>query len=269
MELPIPTSVAAVLKASRMALSHDEAVSAQFSPRAGAYVTSPVHAAGEDLDLLEQVLEIRRPARVLDLGTGGGHVAFRAAPFATQVVAYDLSDAMLEQVAAEATRRGHANIATRQGFAESLPFEDASFDAVLTRFSAHHWHDVPRALAEARRVLGPGGIAVFIDVVAPESPLADTWLQSLELMRDPSHVRDYRRSEWLATLAEAGFAATISRDFRLRMEFSSWVARIGTPEPLVAGLRCLQAQAPAEVASHFGLEQDGSFTVESALIEAE
>jgi len=178
-------------------LSHDEAVSAQFSPRAGAYVTSPVHAAGEDLDLLEQVLEIRRPARVLDLGTGGGHVAFRAAPFATQVVAYDLSDAMLEQVAAEATRRGHANIATRQGFAESLPFEDASFDAVLTRFSAHHWHDVPRALAEARRVLGPGGIAVFIDVVAPESPLADTWLQSLELMRDPSHVRDYRRSEWL------------------------------------------------------------------------
>jgi len=252
-----------------MALSHDEAVSAQFSPRANAYVTSPVHAAGEDLDRLETVLKARRPPRVLDLGTGGGHVAFRAASYAAEVVAYDLSGAMLAQVAAEAAKRGHANIAARQGSAESLPFENASFDAVLTRFSAHHWRDVPRALAEARRVLKPGGLAVVIDAVAPESQLADTWLQTLELMRDPSHVRDYRRSEWQAMLANAGFCRGDSKSFRLRLEFSSWVARIGTPAPLIAGLRCLQAHAPAEAASHFALEPDGSFTIDTAMIEAD
>ena len=52
-----------------MALSHDETVAAQFSPRAGAYVTSPVHAGGADLDRLEALLRDRRPVRVLDLGT--------------------------------------------------------------------------------------------------------------------------------------------------------------------------------------------------------
>ena len=54
------------------------------------------------------------------------------------------------------------------------------------------------------RVLKPGGSLVVVDVVASESPLADTALQTLEMLRDPSHVRDYRVSEWLVMLADAG-----------------------------------------------------------------
>ncbi len=251
-----------------MAFTHDESVAARFSPRAGAYVTSPVHAAGVDLDRMGAILAARRPARVLDLGTGGGHVAYRASAYAREVVAYDLSGAMLAQVDAEAARRGFANIITCQGPAEVLPFEATSFDAVLTRFSAHHWRDVPRALAEVRRVLKPGGLMLVIDVVAPEAVLADTWLQTLELMRDSSHVCDYRLSEWRRMLGEAGFTVTAAANFRLKMEFAAWVARIGTPEPLIAGLRCLQQQAPAEVMDHFEIEAEGSFTIDTALIEA-
>jgi len=248
--------------------NHQDFVAGQFGSHARDYVSSVVHSTGEDLDRLGSLLGSRRPARVLDLGTGGGHVAFRAAHHADQVVAYDLSDQMLRAVETEASRRGHANIVTRQGPAEALPFEDASFDAVLTRFSAHHWHDVPRALAEARRVLKSGGLAVFIDVTAPQTVLLDSWLQALELMRDPSHVRDYRLSEWHALLAGAGFEPSGTTKFRLRMEFAAWVARIGTPAPLVEGIRCLEARMPAEVAAYYGLEDDGSFTIDTAMIEA-
>ncbi|WP_435889727.1 class I SAM-dependent methyltransferase [Escherichia coli] len=47
--------------------------------------------------------------------------------------------------------------AYRQGYAESLPFADNAFDIVISRYSAHHWHDVGAALREVNRILKPGG----------------------------------------------------------------------------------------------------------------
>jgi len=114
-------------------------------------------------------------------------------------------------VAAEAARRGLAQLHTQAGRAERLPFDDAAFDIVATRFSAHHWYDVRKGLAEARRVLKPGGKLVIVDIVAPEVPLLDTLLQTAEVLRDVSHVRDYRVSEWQAMLAEAGFQSDTPR----------------------------------------------------------
>ena len=67
-------------------------------------------------------------------------------------------------VAREAGNRGLANVRTRRGVAEKLPFEDASFDIVLSRFSAHHWQDMEMALREAARVLKPGGVAGFVEL---------------------------------------------------------------------------------------------------------
>lgn len=167
------------------ARSHTRHVVDQFGAQASAYVTSAVHAAGADLDRIGERVRARPGLRVLDLGCGGGHVAFAAAAAGACVTAYDLSAEMLAAVAAEASRRGLDRIETRQGGAEALPFPDARFDAVLTRYSAHHWRDVPAALAEARRVLKPDGFLVVSDIVAPEDPLLDTHLQAVELLRDP------------------------------------------------------------------------------------
>ena len=99
-------------------------VSDQFSPQAAAYVTSAVHADGEDLQALAQIVAGHGKARALDLGCGGGHVSFRVAPHVGQVTAYDLSDSMLGAVAKAADERGLKNIVTRQGPVERLPFED-------------------------------------------------------------------------------------------------------------------------------------------------
>jgi ubiquinone/menaquinone biosynthesis C-methylase UbiE len=153
-----------------MTRSHDDLVQDQFGPRADAYVQSPVHAAGEDLDALEALAEHARPRHALDLGAGGGHVAYRLARHAGKVIAADLSTDMMAAVAETARGRGLANLETCVTPAEALPFANAAFDFLGCRFSAHHWRDFHAGLREARRVLEPGATAVFIDVVSPAPP---------------------------------------------------------------------------------------------------
>ncbi|MEO8119237.1 MAG: class I SAM-dependent methyltransferase [Rhodoferax sp.] len=101
-----------------------------------------------------------RPApRAAGRGCGGGHAAFRLAPLVNKVVTCDLSEAMLKVVADEARRRSLANLVTQQGAAETLPCPSSPFDVAVTRYSAHHWRDMPAGLAQMQRVLKPGGLA--------------------------------------------------------------------------------------------------------------
>ena len=247
---------------------HDSLVESQFSPQAAAYVTSAVHAEGDDLRELADLVRDRPDARVLDLGCGGGHVSFRLAPLVREVVAYDLSPAMLAVVTAEAAKRGLTNIATREGPVERLPFEDGSFDLVVSRYSAHHWSDFRAGLKEARRVVASGGRAGFADVVTPGSPLLDTHLQAIELLRDPSHLRNYTQEEWRQALAAAGFQPGTTTLRRLRLDFAAWVERMRTPGLHVEAIRSLQSRMPAEVIRHFAVETDGSFTLDTMTLAA-
>lgn len=246
--------------------THHDVVIEQYDSQASAYLASAVHAGGADLERMAALIGHPPDAVALDMGCGGGHVAFRMAPLVDKVVAYDLSPAMLETVAAEAQRRGLGNVVTKQGAAEALPCPDASFDVVATRYSAHHWHKFTEGVAQMARVLKPGGLALFMDVVTPGVPLLDTWLQSIELLRDPSHVRNASLEEWKSTLAALGFEPGEVATWKLRLEFAPWIARMRTPDTHVAAIRSLQQRAPAEVRDYFAIADDGSFTVDTALM---
>jgi SAM-dependent methyltransferase len=246
-------------------MSEENFAAQSYGPRAGAYVASTVHAQGADLDQMEALLAGRGFGTVLDLGCGGGHVSYRAAAHAGQVVAVDVTPPMLAAVAQEAARRGIGNITTQHAAAEALPFGDAVFDAVLCRFTAHHWADFAAGLREARRVAKPGALGFFADTVAPESRALDTLLQAVELLRDPSHVRNDAAAQWRAALAQAGWVVESVTPRRLPLEFRSWIARTQTPLAAVTGIARLWDAAPQAAREYFALTAAGDFTIDTAV----
>ena len=248
--------------------THEALVDHQFGARAAVYLRSAVHAQGADLQTLAALVGAQIQPQVLDLGCGAGHVSFNVAPHAKEVVAYDLSSDMLEVVARTTAERGFTNIVTRQGAAEHLPFGDQSFDCVLSRYSAHHWRDLEAGLREVARVLRPGGTAAFVDAVSPGLPLLDTYLQATELLRDPSHVRNYSRAEWEAAMVRAGLRPGSVSVHRVRLDFATWIERMRTPKVQADAIRALQATVSASVTRYFGFGPDGSFDLDVAMFQA-
>ena len=244
------------------------AVERQFSQVAEHYRTSAVHAAGEDLARLVEAAALSGQETVLDAGSGAGHTALAVAPYAARVTSVDLSASMLAQGRRLALERGLGNLHFEVGDVEALTFADGSFDVVTSRYSAHHWPHPQVALREIHRVLRRGGRFVLSDVVSYDDFTADTHLQAIELLRDPSHVRDHTAAQWLALLAERGFAAQVIYTWGVRLQFDTWVERMATPAPAVAMLRTLLANAPAEVRARLQVEEDDSFTLQGALITA-
>ena len=162
--------------------------------------------------------------RVLDVATGGGHVAYAFAPHVARVWATDITQEMLDMVKAEAEKRGLANVRTAYAKAEALPFEDETFDLVTCRIAPHHFDSIPAFLAEVHRVLKPGGLAALVDNVVPAGSVGD-YINAFERFRDPSHLRAWTMEEWRDALKAAGLAVGHEEQIGKTMEFGPWAAR--------------------------------------------
>lgn len=240
-------------------------VQQQFGNVAVNYATSAVHASGEDLNRMVQLAELTGTEKILDAGCGAGHTALAFALHVAEVVAYDLTPSMLDQVNRLATERSITNLTTRLGDVEYLSFEDGTFDRVVSRYSAHHWPHPANALTEIYRVLKPGGQFILSDIVAAEDPALDTFLQVVEFLRDPSHVRDHSISQWNAMLRETSFTPEVLFTWDLPLDFNSWVTRMATPSANVAMIKTLFDGAPSEVRSAMDVHPNYRFQIPGAL----
>jgi SAM-dependent methyltransferase len=176
-----------------------------WSDRADAYRTSAIHAAGEDLDLVVEWCEPAAGVNVLDVATGGGHVARRLREAGATVVTVDPAPGMQADTTAPA---------------EDLPFADASFDAVACRLAAHHFADAAAAVREMARVSrGP--------VVICDNTFVSETSEEADRLRDPSHVRNYGVAEWESFLGLAGLRVADQRHFSRPLEIEPWLARVG------------------------------------------
>ena len=115
-------------------------------------------------ELVVQGAQVVSGMKVLDLASGTGEPALSLAKVVGpqgRVMATDLVPQMLEAARQNAAAEGLDNIEFRVADAESLPFADGEFDRVTCRFGIMFFPDIPKALAEIRRVLKPAGRGCF------------------------------------------------------------------------------------------------------------
>jgi SAM-dependent methyltransferase len=178
-----------------------------WSDRADAYRESATHASGDDLDLVVAWCEPGPGVTVLDVGTGGGHVARRLREAGAQVVTADPAPGMQADVIAPA---------------DHLPFADESFDAVACRIAAHHFPDVLAALKEMARVAGHR-------VVICDNTFTSESAEEADRLRDPSHVRNYGVAEWHSFFELAGLEIADEAFLVRDTDFEDWLERTETP----------------------------------------
>jgi ubiquinone/menaquinone biosynthesis C-methylase UbiE len=227
-----------------------ERVRSQFGVATDQYVHSHTHAHGADLQVLVAYVDPKPSDCVLDIATGGGHTALALAPYVHQVLAIDLTPAMLHAAERFIRSRGVTNVSFELADAEALPFAAATFDKVTTRIAPHHFVSVQRYLQEVTRVLKPDGVFVLEDNVAPDDPEIGAFLNKIERQRDPSHVRSYTVAEWLEFIAEAGLTVERYELGRRPHDFNEWTMLRNMRPPVKHALEHMMLTAtPAQRAS--------------------
>jgi ubiquinone/menaquinone biosynthesis C-methylase UbiE len=246
-------------------------VRAQFGRAAAAYATSDVHARGDSLELL---VELVRPAphwKALDVATGAGHTALTMAARVAHVVATDLTAEMLGETARLARERGLANLETRVADAEALPFPDASFDLVTCRLAFHHFTRPDVAVRELARVLAPGAVLGFADNIAVEDAAGATAYNAYEKLRDPSHHEVLPLSRLIALFESHGLHVEATRSFAKEFAFEPWADRMHVSAAdkarLLDMLRTLPASARPLLAPRFA-DATAYFSLWEAVIVA-
>jgi len=231
-------------------------VRAQYGAVGDAYVRSTGFAVANDLGRMVALARPLPADRVLDIATGGGHVAVTFAPHVATVVASDLTPEILHHAAAYFAERGLGNVETALADAEELPFADGSFQIVTCRIAPHHFPRPDRFVAEVARVLTPDGRFVLIDSTVPAGETG-AFINEVERLRDPSHVRSLPVAEWEALLAGAGLRVAVAETFRKRHDYDDWTARSRMTPEGKASLARLVLEAPEAARAALQVEADG------------
>src|SRR6056297_3368775 len=200
----------------------------QFGRTATAFVEAAHFTGGQDLEEAARLLQPSQDDNMLDVACGGGHMALYFSPMVRQVVASDLTMQMLKKAQEHIAEEGLVdNVIFREADAEDLPFPAGSFTLLTCRIASHHFADVPRALREFFRVLRRGGRMVIIDTLLPEDPEIADFYQTMEKMRDPTHVQAFTEAQWFNMAKEAGFIDLQTQKFPKTHDFITWAKRSG------------------------------------------
>jgi ubiquinone/menaquinone biosynthesis C-methylase UbiE len=192
---------------------------------------------------------------VLDLACGPGIVAAAIGPLARGLVGVDATPRMVQLAMTRCREAGLSNCSFRVAPAEMLPFDRGSFDMVVTRLSFHHFRDPGIVLAEIRRVLRANGRLIVADTVSSQEESQAILHNSLERLRDPTHVRMLSEVELSSAITGGRFELFSEESWEQERTFEEWasvVADSSRTEPLGVVMRSL-ARAGCSAGIHLRL----------------
>ena len=167
-------------------------------------------------DILKFV-EIEPGMKVLDLGCGSGYLTFPMArnnPKAT-IIGLDIVTKTLGNNMAEAKKDSLSNLEFIAYDGVTFPFEDESFDLVVTRYALHHFPNIENSMKEMARVLKPGG-KLFISDPRPNECDVTKFVDDYMQLKKDGHVKFYTKDEWISICNICGLIFTKSFDSKIR-----------------------------------------------------
>ena len=206
-----------------MGQQHAQQIRDQFTRQAVPFATAAEIRNEEWLHRIVETAQAGPTDTVLDVACGPGLLACAFARVTKHVTGVDATPKMLEQASALQRQLGLDNLTWHQGEVPPLPYPDAHFTIVSTRFAFHHLLEPLEVLKEMRRVCRAGGRIVVVDS-APARDRADAF-NRMERLRDPSHVRALPAEELRALFAAADLPEPRVRYDALPYELESLLAR--------------------------------------------
>ncbi len=180
---------------------HNAQVIAQFTQLATVFATAPQFTDPQALDALLQITGASADDTALDVACGAGVVACHFAARVARAVGIDITPAMLDKARLRQAQAGLSNVSWDVGDVTSLPYADATFSIVTSRYAIHHMQVPSQVLGEMLRVCRPGGSIAVADICLPDDAQDAQTFNRIERMNDPSHVRALTESEWLSAFA--------------------------------------------------------------------
>jgi SAM-dependent methyltransferase len=194
-------------------ITHQALTINQFTRQAVPFASLPGHSSS--LDILSRPGDPNSADLALDVACGPGLVACHFAPFVSHITGIDITPEMIRQATRAQPNGGLKNMTWQVGFADPLPFEDATFSLVLTRYSFYHFQRPGFVLAEMTGVCRPGGRVLVADVAQPADKVAG--YDEIQLLRDPSHTHALSRDEFASRFGGSGQESILFDDYKVKM----------------------------------------------------
>jgi len=202
---------------------HSELILDQFTRQVVPFATAPSIKDESALKLVVEFSGAGPSDTVLDVACGPGLVVCAFARVVRHATGIDITPAMLDHARGVAAAQGLTNVTWRQGDVLPLPWPDASFTLVSSRFAFHHFLDPQAVLHQMVRVCAPGGTVMVVDA-APAPDKADAY-NRMELLRDPSHTRALPLVEHLELFRQAGLPEPRVTNYRLDSDLEGCLSR--------------------------------------------
>lgn len=210
-------------------MDHLQRVQQEFTRQARTFAAAPEITDAALTRRFVDALGSAATGRILDVACGPGIITLAVAATAREVVAFDLTSRMLESARQRCAAASRTNVSFVEGDAARLPFPADVFDAVVTRLSVHHFREPAGPIGEMARILRPGGVCVFADVISSEDHREADWHNAIEVLRDPSHVRMLPLSSLCSLVTAAGFEIEEQTVLERPREFAEWMAITNDP----------------------------------------
>ncbi|MBN2455820.1 MAG: class I SAM-dependent methyltransferase [Sedimentisphaerales bacterium] len=219
-------------------MEHSEIVRREFSRQAANFGENGLTLSSQEyLAWIVDILPFQSDFRVLDVAAGTGHLSRMIAPHVRQVIAIDMTKEMLEQARKAAAEACIENILFEEGDAAALPYQDNSFDMVVSRFAIHHFEKPELQLKEMVRVSREEHAVGIIDMLSPADESLISPYNRLEQMRDPSHTVALTKEQLTKAMEISGLLVQQFAARDINVDFERWTEMTGTDRQTKLAIR--------------------------------